>query len=66
MSEYFKFNIEDVNEESDTESVTSDIEEDYTLDDWDSGTNRFNEFENIYYTLRQTVSTNIYSNSSFY
>ena len=49
------FEEEDVEDDSDNESVISDIYEDHSLDDWISGTNKFKEFENACYTLEGKV-----------
>ena len=63
MSEYFKFNIEDVDEESDTESIISDEEEvEHHLEDWRRNDNRFTEFEVNQYTLGRESSREIYKN----
>ena len=64
MSEYFKFIEEDVDEESDNESVISDTYEDRTLDNWTVGINRFSEFENIYYTLENNTLINTYKDAN--
>ena len=66
MSEEFDINFEEVTEhESDTESIISDIEEEYPLDDWREGSNKFNEFEILYYNLVSNILPDTYSKISF-
>lgn len=48
---------------SDTESVASDEEIDISLDDWSQGINRLDSFEFRNYTLKNSVSEDIYNNN---
>ena len=63
MSKYFKFSREDVDEESDSESIISEDEIDFSLDDWFKNTNSFSEFETVYYSLKPSVPENTYEDS---
>ena len=63
MSEFFKFDREKIEEDSDNESVVSDIEEDHILDDWRKVSNEFSDFEIVQYTLGKTHE-GLYENTS--
>ena len=64
MSEDFDINFEEVTGyDSDAESITSDIYEDHSLDDWIVNINKFSDFENIHYTLGSN-DTDVYENTN--
>src|SRR4051794_33833028 len=51
----FEFDFEEGEYDSDLESVASDEEEGFSLEDWQSGLTTFDSFEFRYYTLRESV-----------
>ena len=61
MSEHFKFTKEDVDDESDIESVMSD-NEDYPLENWSSITNKFSDFEISQYSIKDSSLLETYKN----